>query len=152
MAYDNPKYFTFAELTKTAQKFTNIPTDWKTLDNLRRLGCFLDRIRERFGKAIRVNCAYRSPEVNAAVGGVATSAHLHGLAADICAWSGTEVDNRLLLAILESSMERAGSIDQLISYHRTQGHKEAAIRFIHVGLAPEDEDGIIKNRGQRLYK
>lgn len=43
----------------------------------------LDRIREEFGKPILVNCGYRSPEHNAAVGGVKNSYHTLGLAADI---------------------------------------------------------------------
>ena len=43
----------------------------------------LNRIRELFGKPIIVNSAYRSPAHNAAVGGVANSYHVQGLAADI---------------------------------------------------------------------
>ena len=43
----------------------------------------LNRIRERFGKPIIINSAYRSPEHNKAVGGVANSYHVQGLAADI---------------------------------------------------------------------
>lgn len=146
-----PKYFTFVELTKTCQKLPNTPATWEQLNNLERLGNYLDRIRGYFHRAIRVNCAFRSPEVNKAVGGVATSAHLTGLAADICAWSGTEADNRLLLGILEEQL-KAGNIDQLISYHRVAGDYSTAIRFIHVGLGAEDEFGFFKNRGQRLYK
>ena len=43
----------------------------------------LNRIRERFGRKIIVNSAYRSPEHNRAVGGVENSFHVQGLAADI---------------------------------------------------------------------
>ncbi len=43
---------------------------------------FLEPIRARFGP-IRVNSGYRSPGVNAAVGGAPTSAHQFGCAADI---------------------------------------------------------------------
>lgn len=145
----NYKHFTFAEMTKTAQKLPNAPRNWEQITNLCFLTEFLERVREKFGKPIRVNCAFRSPEVNSAVGGVATSAHLEGLAADICAYSGTEADNRLLLRILESELA-AGNIDQLISYHRTEKNPSAAIRFIHVGLAGYDNSKI--NRCQRLYK
>ena len=43
----------------------------------------LNRIREKWGRPIIVNSAYRSPEHNKAVGGVANSYHVQGLAADI---------------------------------------------------------------------
>jgi zinc D-Ala-D-Ala carboxypeptidase len=51
--------------------------------NLERL-CrdYLERIRSRFGP-LRVTSGYRSPAVNAAVGGSATSAHMAGRAADL---------------------------------------------------------------------
>lgn len=138
-----PKYFTFAELTTTTTGKPNNPSTWVHISNLDTLGLFLDAIRAEFGKPIRVNCAYRSEAVNDAVGGVKTSAHLKGLAADICAWSGKEVDNRELLKVLEKQID---SLDQLISYHKTAGKKDTAIRFIHVGLSRETA------RKQRLYK
>ena len=43
----------------------------------------LNRIREQWDKPIIVNCAYRSPEHNRAVGGVKNLYHVQGLAADI---------------------------------------------------------------------
>ena len=43
----------------------------------------LNEIRMAFGKPIIVNSGYRSPEHNAAVGGVPDSLHVQGLAADI---------------------------------------------------------------------
>ncbi len=132
MANWHPKYFTFAELTATNTGIPNVPT-WRQIENLKRLGDFLDVVREEFGAAIRVNCAFRCEAVNAAVGGVPTSAHLDGLAADICAWSGKEVDNRRLLDVL-----RTFTFDQLIHYHKTPGVLSSPIRFIHVGYMLSD--------------
>ena len=43
----------------------------------------LESIRSHFGKAVVINSAYRTPSYNQKVGGVATSQHLYGLAADI---------------------------------------------------------------------
>lgn len=43
----------------------------------------LNAIRSRFGKPIIINSGYRSPEHNKAVGGVANSQHVKGMAADI---------------------------------------------------------------------
>jgi hypothetical protein len=42
----------------------------------------LEEVRAHFGKPVRVLSCYRSPAVNAAVGGSKTSAHRYALAAD----------------------------------------------------------------------
>ena len=49
----------------------------------RELIVMLNAIRSRYGKPIVVTSGYRSPEHNAAVGGVKNSYHTLGLAADI---------------------------------------------------------------------
>lgn len=43
----------------------------------------MQTLRERVGKPITQNCAYRCPEHNAAVGGVSNSQHPKGYASDI---------------------------------------------------------------------
>lgn len=137
-----PIYFTLKEMTHTSTGLDNSPETWEQLASLRDLGLFLDEVRMAFGRPIRVNCAYRSKAVNSKVGGVQSSAHLRGEAADICAASCKEGDNRELLAILEKRIER---IDQLISYHTVAGDSSKPIRFIHVGLSDAP-------RGNRLFK
>lgn len=47
------------------------------------LVALLQRIRDHFGKSVKVNSGYRTKEHNAKVGGSATSYHLKGQAADI---------------------------------------------------------------------
>lgn len=137
-------YFSFSELVHTAKKIPNIP-DWNQIQNLQQLRNFLNFVRKIFDRPIRVNSAFRSVALNEMVGGAETSAHLQGLAADICAFSGTESDNRLLLKILEMMLP---NIDQLISYHKVAGDCHSAIRFVHVGLKKYPE----MPRAQRLYK
>lgn len=44
---------------------------------------YLQKIREHFGKAVRINSAYRTPSYNAQVGGASESQHILGTAADI---------------------------------------------------------------------
>ena len=63
--------------------FDNTPGEVET-ENLRLL-CekVLQPVREHYGKGVKVNSAYRSPESNAAVGGSKTSDHCKGMAADI---------------------------------------------------------------------
>lgn len=48
-----------------------------------RLVMVLQSIRSRFGAAVTINSAYRTPQYNAKVGGVAHSQHCYGTAADI---------------------------------------------------------------------
>lgn len=79
--------FSLHEMTKseTALRmgFDNTPDDEAT-ENLRAL-CenVLQKVRDHYGKGVKVNSAYRSPESNAAVGGSKTSDHCKGMAADI---------------------------------------------------------------------
>lgn len=83
------RYFTLKELTHsdTALRLGLDNTPGVTAsDNLIYLvEKLLDPIRERYGAPIIVISGYRSPAVNEAVGGVATSQHLRGEAADISA-------------------------------------------------------------------
>jgi hypothetical protein len=80
------EHFTLEELTVSEsaarQGLDNTPTG-EALENLKRLAEFLEDVRELLGKPIKINSAYRAPEVNAAVGGSKTSQHCLGCAADI---------------------------------------------------------------------
>ena len=63
--------------------FDNTP-DEEATENLRLLcEMVLQPVRDHYGKGVKVNSAYRSPESNAAVGGSKTSDHCKGMAADI---------------------------------------------------------------------
>lgn len=142
-----PRYFSFAEMTRTDTGLDNRPTTWEQVENLMVTANRLDTVRVKFGKAVRVNCAFRSEAVNARVGGVPTSAHTQGLAADICAYDGTETGNRRLYAICRESLLSL-SIDQLILYTEKPGVESSRIRFMHVGFRKLGE----KPRGQILFK
>lgn len=108
--------FTLKELTKTNTGLPNLITDLE-IDNLTRL-CqkVLQPLRDIYGKPIIVNSGYRSERVNKAVGGVPTSQHRRGEAADVTA--GSREENKKLFEILKT-ME----FDQLITYD---------YRFLHV--------------------
>ena len=134
-------------MTRTDTGLDNSPTTWEQVENLMVTASRLDTIRGKFGKAVRVNCAFRSEAVNARVGGVPTSAHTQGLAADICAYDGTESGNRRLYAICRESILSL-SIDQLILYTEKPGVESSRIRFMHVGFRSFGE----KPRGQILFK
>jgi hypothetical protein len=77
-------HFTLAELTHTDHRqFDNTP-DEQAMVNLKRLAEFLEVVKTTLGgKPIMVNSAYRSKQVNDAVGSKDTSQHRTGCAADI---------------------------------------------------------------------
>lgn len=101
-------YFTDDELTVTNTELTNIPNEEQLLNLHNLVDHLLDPIREKWGKPITVNSGFRSLEVNDQVGGVATSQHCKGQAADIhCN------DNEGLYAMIKDNFE----YDQLINEH-----------------------------------
>lgn len=125
------KNFTLAELTKTSVGLPNNPSDVE-IERLKIL-CekVLQPLRDEFNAPIIVNSGYRSQQVNKAVGGVPTSQHLKGEAADITA--GSRERNKRLFEIIKT-ME----FDQVISYD---------YRFIHVSYTICKE-----NRKQIIHK
>jgi hypothetical protein len=60
----------------------NIPSH-EAIANLKRVCGWLEVLRERSGGPVRINSGYRSPQLNKKIGGVPTSNHLTGCAADI---------------------------------------------------------------------
>ena len=120
----NISNFSFNELTKTDTGIKNVPNDMNILSNICRLAAFLQTIRNDLNLPIIVNSAYRSPEVNAKVGGVSSSYHVKGLAADIrCS------DMDKLLTILHSHLME---IDQLGIYYNSTTQL-----WFHVGIPEE---------------
>lgn len=80
-------HFTLEELTFSEnalrQGIANIPSPAQ-IDNLTHVANWLlEPIRSLLAVPIHINSGYRSPTVNAAVGGASSSAHLDGRAADI---------------------------------------------------------------------
>ena len=77
-------HFTLEELTTTDHRqFDNTPNP-DELVNLNRLAKFLEQVKTVLGgKPVMINSAFRSAQVNAAVGSKDTSQHRIGCAADI---------------------------------------------------------------------
>jgi uncharacterized protein YcbK (DUF882 family) len=98
------KYFTIKELTHSntadAKKLNNTPTPEVEKNLIALVEHILDPLREKWGKPIKVNCGYRSPAVNKAVGGVANSQHVLGQAADIT--TGTKESNKKLYELIKT--------------------------------------------------
>jgi len=80
------KHFTLPEFTKSAtaarRGLSNIPEP-EHLANIKALAIGLEQVRRLLGdQPLEITSGYRSPLVNRAVGGVSTSAHALGHAAD----------------------------------------------------------------------
>ena len=77
-------HFTLAELTVTDHReFDNSPTQ-EEISNLQRLAQLLEQVKEAIGgKPVMINSAFRSKQVNDAVGSSDRSQHRKGCAADL---------------------------------------------------------------------
>jgi hypothetical protein len=81
------KNFTLSEMVKSEtalrHDMDNTPPQ-EVISNLQELAVnVLQPVRDHFDKGVKVNSGYRSPDVNAKVGGSRTSDHCRGMAADI---------------------------------------------------------------------
>jgi len=126
-------HFSLAELTVTDhRKFKNEP-NLSEIANLQRLAELLEQVKIAIGgKPIMVNSAFRSKQVNDAVGSKDTSQHRLGCAADIRV-PGVSPDN-VVKAIISAKLP----FDQLIREFD---------RWTHISI-PNDPKG--KPRGQVL--
>ncbi len=122
------EHFTLGEMCKTSAKTPdgNIPSHVH-IENLKRLCGWLEMLRsewnKRYGEGndpIIINSGYRSPAVNKAVGGVATSNHLTGCAADIRV-SGIEQLIRYATILLDISDESQEDFDELLIERSPKG-------------------------------
>lgn len=115
-----PKYFTLPELCITSSPFPNIPS-FEVVKNLKLLCYFvLDPLRDHLGCPLLINSAFRTKSVNAYVGGVPTSNHLLGLAADVRI---ADSSSNFLLSVIQKSPIYY-RLDEVIKYQS----------FVHISL------------------
>ncbi len=84
------KDFSYREFERSevadAKHICNVITSFEVRDSILALTeNVLQPLRDAWGKPLAVNSGYRCPALNAAVGGVPTSQHVKGEAADIAA-------------------------------------------------------------------
>lgn len=125
--------FTYDEFTNsdTAKRLhiNNAITDWDVRDNIKALvENVLQPLRDAWGGPLFINSGYRCLELNKAVGGVPTSQHVLGQAADV------GCSDPFALAKLAKRMNL--KYDQMIVYPS----------FVHFSYKKEGE-----NRGEVLY-
>jgi uncharacterized protein YcbK (DUF882 family) len=137
------EHFTLEELTHTDHRtLDNTPNDEEKA-NLQRLAEFLEQVKTALGgKPVMVNSAFRSKQVNDAVGSKDTSQHRIGCAADIRVPAMTP--DQVVRAIIAVGLP----YDQLIREFDRWTH----ISVTNVeGGKPRGQVLIIDKEGTRLY-
>lgn len=140
------KNFSYIEMiqspTANKYKIVNTPNN-EQLSNLYKLcNDVLQPIRDKYGKAIKVNSAFRCQLLNQKVGGAKNSDHLYGAAADIKASDG---NNRKLFDLI-LNMIKNGEINcrQLIWEYGTKN----APQWVHISINHKYN---IKKNNQIIY-
>lgn len=126
--------------TASRRGIDNSPSP-EILAELQRTAAMLELVRVQLGnRPIRITSGYRSPVLNAAVGGSTSSAHCRGMAADFtCPGFGTPLEICRELATYAGSL----NFDQLI-------HEFGS--WVHIGrsASPRRQLLTIDSRGTRL--
>lgn len=140
------KHFKLSEFTRSAtasaKKIDNTPS-LEVISNLQQL-CIhvLEPLREHFNCPITISSGYRCPALNTAVGGVKTSQHMTGEAADIHLpssaigkkWFVWLMDQDFDQLILEKSTPTSTSYWIHVSYRQNGNNRHQVI------------EGLVKNR------
>jgi len=137
------EHFTLEELTVTSHReFDNTPNDIE-IANLQRLAEFLETVKTVLGsKPVMINSAFRSKQVNDAVGSKDTSQHRVGCAADIRVPGMTP--NEVIQTIMASNID----YDQIIREFDSWTH--ISIPNEPNGI-PRKQALIIDKTGTRIY-
>jgi len=137
------EHFTLEELTHTDHReFDNTPNDAE-IANLKRLAVFLEGVKIFLdGKPIMINSAFRSKQVNDAVGSKDTSQHRLGCAADI------RVPGMTPDEVVKTIMASELGYDQIIREFNSWTHISVPN---HLEDKPRKQALIIDKQGTRAY-
>lgn len=97
----------------------------------------LQPLRDAWGKPLAINSGYRCKELNAAVGGVPTSQHTKGEAADVCPFGRNgHGDLRVVTKLARLAVKLDLPFDQMILYpsfvhfsHKLKGEQRKQIIY-----------------------
>ena len=143
-------HFTLEELTHTDHRqFDNTPNE-SELANLKRLAAFLEEVKTVLGgKPVMINSAFRSKQVNDAVGSKDTSQHRIGCAADI------RVPGMTPDEVVKNVIASGLPYDQIIREFYNPEAKAGGWTHISVPntkeMTPRRQALIIDKAGTRLY-
>ena len=117
---NNPPSIVKAHLTETITLLESIRAEWEKYCEAHKLE----------NPALRVTSGYRSPELNKAVGGVKTSAHVEGYAADLQPVNGKQTEFERFMA--NEFSKKGYSYDQIIV------ERSKTSRWVHVAYKNAD--------------
>lgn len=127
----NFSYYEFEHSdTADAKGICNVINTFAVRDAVKELvETILQPLRDAWGKPININSGYRCPELNDAVGGSKTSAHLTGYAADIVPQSQKEFDRFF-------NFVKAFLTDNKIPFDQCarEWNPRTGSRWVHIGL------------------
>lgn len=136
-------HFTLSEFTRSEtariKGIDNTPSA-EHLENLRHLAMALEGVRNLLGHPMIITSGYRSPALNKAVDGSATSSHSQGLAADFhCPGFGSDID---VCRMIASSRLK---FDQLI-------FEQASSTWVHFGIGQKMRREVFSWRRGKGYR
>ena len=117
----------------TSHKVENTPNVEAIVNLCRLCNEVLEPARKKYGPPIFVTSGYRCPKLNDLVGGVKTSRHLTGQAADL------RVESKELGRRLFDALKDLPAIDELLYEHK------GSARWIHVAWAEQPRRKINEN-------
>ena len=135
------KNFDYKEFEKTdvpGMQVRNTITSTEVRDNIKALvDEVLQPLRDAWGEPLAINSGYRCPEVNKTVGGVPTSQHTKGEAADVCPFGRNgHGDIEVVRQLAQKAVELDLPFDQMILYpsfvhfsHRLKGEQRRQILY-----------------------
>ena len=135
------KNFDYKEFEKTdvpGMQVKNTITSTEVRDNIKALvDAVIQPLRDVWDKPLAINSGYRCPEVNKAVGGVPTSQHTKGEAADVCPFGRNGHGDIEVVRQLAITARNLGlPFDQMILYptfvhfsHRRNGAQRGQILY-----------------------
>lgn len=135
------KNFDYKEFEKTdvpGMQVRNTITSTEVRDSIKALvDEVLQPLRDAWGEPLAINSGYRCPEVNKTVGGVPTSQHTKGEAADVCPFGRNgHGDIEVVRQLAQKAVELDLPFDQMILYpsfvhfsHRLKGEQRRQILY-----------------------
>ena len=126
-------HFSLFEMTATSRKVENTPSVEAVVNLCRLCNEVLEPARKIYGRPIIVTSGYRCPKLNNLVGGVPTSRHLTGQAADL------RVESKELGKKLFDALKTQPAIDELLYEHK------GTARWIHVAWSEQPRHKINYN-------
>lgn len=147
------KHLSLAEVTRSDSAkrngISNQPTA-EHLENFKKLAVnIFEPIREHFGVPILISSGYRSKELNAAIGGSATSQHCQGEAIDIDMDGSGTISNADVFNYIKDEL----NFDQLIWEFGTDKNPDwVHVSYESTGKQRKQILKAVKVGGKTLYK